>query len=75
MALEDDASGTKSKAMCRPVCEADNTEHPLKTQNPPKYVHSMFMVRHMMVPEVDESKSRVIDIITSDSALSSGQEG
>ncbi|KAK0260316.1 hypothetical protein LTS09_005133 [Friedmanniomyces endolithicus] len=71
MALEDDASGTKSKAMCRPVCEADNTEHPLKTQNPP----NMFMVRHMMVPEVDESKSRVIDIITSDSALSSGQEG
>jgi len=44
MALEDDASGTKSKAMCRPVCEFDNTEHPLKTQNPPKYVHSMFMV-------------------------------
>jgi len=29
----------------------------------------------MMVPEVDESESRVIDIITSDSALSSGQEG
>jgi len=38
-------------------------------------VRGVSMVRRMMVLEVDECISRVVEGVTSDSALSSGQEG